>query len=87
MRPSSVSCLFYFCLPPILEEGAEVHGGVLPSFFFCRRDAGGLHLGAGYCSDPTREGAGGTRYCASPFTLHVLDDACPLDGWMSAALL
>lgn len=57
MRPSSVSCLFYFCLsPPILEEGAEVHGGVLPSFFFCRRDAGGLHLGAGYRSDPTREG-------------------------------
>lgn len=54
MRLSSLSRLLYFCLIPILE-GAEVHGGAL-SFFFCRRDAGGLHLGAGYRSDPTREG-------------------------------
>lgn len=56
-----------------------MHAGVSPSFLFCRRDAGGLHLGAGYRSDPTREG--GTRYCASPFTLHALDGACL--GWMS----
>lgn len=55
MHPSSLSRLFYSCLLPILE-GAEVHGGALSSFFFCRRDAGGLHLGAGYRSDPTREG-------------------------------
>lgn len=85
VRPRCRVCFISASSPSLKEQKCTV---VLSPLSF---SAGGMPAACIWVQGTAviRPGRGATRYCASPFTLHVLDDACLrcMDGWVDGWMI